>query len=66
MKPIIELKQLISDNQQLLKQVKDDQLSIALLDQIESNNDQLSKLVNSLDRSKSTRVIPVLGNLVVK
>lgn len=66
MKPIIELKQLISDNQQLLKQVKDDQLSIALLDQIESNNNQLGKLVNSLDRSNSTRVIPVLGNLVVK
>lgn len=66
MKPIIELKQLISDNQQLLKRVKDDQLSIALLDQIKSNNDQLGKLVNSLDRSNSTRVIPVLGNLVVK
>lgn len=66
MRTTLELKRLVNDNQQLLKQVKDDQSSIALLDQIESNNNQLGKLVNSLDRSNSTRVIPVLGNLVVK
>lgn len=66
MRSLSKFKELINDNQQLLKQVKDDQSSIALLDQIESNNNQLGKLVNSLDRSNSTRVIPVLGNLVVK
>ncbi len=66
MRSLSKFKELINDNQQLLKQVKDDQSSVALLDQIESNNNQLGKLVNSLDCSNSTRVIPVLGNLVVK
>lgn len=66
MKSITELKRLVSDNQQLLNSIKDDPTSIALLDQIEDNNNQLGKLINSLDRSNSPRVIPVLGNLVVK
>lgn len=66
MKSITELKRLVSDNQQLLNSIKDDPTSIALLDQIENNNNQLGKLINSLDRSNSPRVIPVLGNLVVR